>query len=163
MQALQHWWSQRDKREQWVLALGSVITVLLLVYTLLWQPLQQQATQLKVQVNAQIQLHQWMQQATQQVTYLKTRQSMQAKPSGSLLYLLDKSLQGSPLQQADKRITPKNEQQVDVYYEQVAFAPLLQWLVVLQSQYGIEASDVAIQRLSQQQGLVTAQLKLRRL
>ena len=161
MQVIQQWWLQRDTREQWVLALGSVATVLLLIYSLVWQPLQQQAAQLKVQVHAQIQLHQWMQQAAQQVTYLKTRQAMQAKPTGSLLYLLDKSLQASSLNNMDKRITPKDEQHVAVDYEQVPFSALLQWLVTLKSQYNIEATEVHVKRL-QQQGLVKAQLKLLR-
>jgi len=159
MYAIQAWWLQRDTREQWILSLGSVITVLLLIYALWWQPLQQQEKQLRIQVKAQIQLHQWMRQASQQVTYLKTRQLMQKKPQGSLLYLLDKSLNNSALKEIDKRINPKDEQQVYLQFEQVSFTALLQWLVLLKSQYNIQAKEVHINRL-ETEGLVKAQLKL---
>ena len=160
MSVLQRWWQQRDLREQWVLGIGVVATLLLLLFALLWLPLQQQGEQLSKQINAQSQLHQWMQKAAQQVTYLKNRQTMQPKPQGSLLYLLDKSLKNSRLNDIDKRINPKDEQRVLVQFDQVSFDDLLKWLTQLQAKYQIQVESIQIKRLTV--GNVQTQLQLLR-
>jgi type II secretory pathway component PulM len=158
MMPMRDWWLQREKREQTTLLSGALLMAMILLYGL-WQPLAQQQKQLQLHVNAQHSLLQWMQQAAQQARALQT-QALPQNSAVSLLTLLDESLLNQPLQQVDKHIMPKNEQQVVIEFAEVDFAALLQWLVLLANRYAIDVDDV--QLTQQATGLVKAHTRLTR-
>jgi len=142
------WFHQLELREQRVLMGGTLLTIGLLTYFLLWQPLRQAQYDLKNRVTAQQATLLWMQTAAQQIQQLRANKNGHNSTTQPLLSTIERSLQTEPLAKLTKRIEPKSDSEVRVNIEQISFTELVTWLALLQNQFAIQAQSVNISRLS---------------
>ena len=156
---MKDWFLGLEQRERLMVAGGAAILVLLLLYTLILDPLVGGYFRLKQNVEEQEQTLAWMRQAAQQVQSLK-RSSPSARSLGgrSLLAVVDQSARGAGLGVSIKRIEPDGTKGVKMWLESVAFDPMILWLGNLTRTYQIETSLITIE--PQGNGRVHARLTL---
>lgn len=136
-----------EPREQSVLVGGTLLTIGLLIYFLLWLPLLEAHHNLQTRVTAQQATLTWMQGAAQQIQQLRTT-TVDNSTSSALLPTLESSLQTENLAKLTKRLDPKNEHEVRVSIESIRFTELITWLALLQNQYAIQIQHINIISLS---------------
>ena len=149
-----------SSRERWVLAAGAVVTVLLvLLFT--WISLQGRVERLQGQVRDHQSLDQWMRAAAQQVTELRGMQSRGNRNTGnrSLLAIVDQTAKQAGLSNAIKRIEPEREDNVRVWFEEVAFDDMINWLSRVQQNYGVQVDVISVDR-QDRVGMVNARMVL---
>lgn len=152
------WWLQRNARERAILLGGGLVTLLLLGYSLVWEPLQQRLTLTRQTVYALQHDLQWIQQAAAQLQPSPTIPTPSTRSNEPLLTLLDQSAKRQSFSLALKRIEPQGER-VRLQFEQVDFDSLVRWLAQLERDQAISAYSLNVERT----GLtVNAQLVLER-
>jgi len=137
--------TSRDRR---VLLIGIIILSLTLIYFIGLEPFIESHQQLKNKVLAEQKNLLWMQQAATEVQRLRQQAvPLTAKSSSqSLFALIDTSIAQSSLNKINKRIEPKNEQELHISFDEVSFTQLIQWLAQLYQQYQIQVSMILLER-----------------
>jgi len=158
MQQLKQWWFSLSQSDQRALIGGVSAGGVLLLWFAVWEPLQQQKHSLQQQLQSLQADYQWMQQAAPQIKQLQRGGNQANLNPLSLLSQIDQSLQKSPLNRIDKRISPKNDNRVQLDFEGVDFNQLMAWLAKLQ-QHAVQVHSLS---LSQQDsvGMVKVHLVL---
>ncbi|MEO5341909.1 MAG: type II secretion system protein M [Gammaproteobacteria bacterium SHHR-1] len=154
------WWHGLQPRERLSLLLAGLLIASVLVWQLIWVPLQTQLDKARTQVQAQQQLLAWMRQAAAQLK--ATDQAAEQQPdnsSTSLLSLVDQSARSAGLSQALKKIQPEGDE-VRVWLDQLDFDKAMLWLGALQRQ-GVSVSSLNAER-AQAPGQVQMRLSLAR-
>lgn len=141
------WFQHLELREQRVLTWGTVLTIGLLTYYLLWQPFIQTHDDLKNRVAAQQTTLLWMQSAAQQMQQLRAKNLDNSKTQ-PLLPTIERSLQTGNLAKLTKRLEPKNDTEVRVNIDQISFGELVTWLALLQNQFAIQIQSINLTRLA---------------
>lgn len=155
---MNEWWLQRNARERAILLGGGLVALLVLGYSLVWEPLQQRLTLARQTVYALQQDLQWIQQAAAQLQPQRTLPTPSTRSSEPLLTLLDQSAKRQSFSLALKRIEPQGER-VRLQFEQVDFDSLIRWLAQLERDQAISTYSLNLER----SGLtVNAQLVLER-
>lgn len=155
---MNEWWLQRNARERAILLGGGLVALLVLGYSLVWEPLQQRLTLARQTVYALQQDLQWIQQAAAQLQPQRTLPTPSTRSNEPLLTLLDQSAKRQSFSLALKRIEPQGER-VRLQFEQVDFDSLIRWLAQLERDQAISTYSLNLER----SGLtVNAQLVLER-
>lgn len=157
------WWNQLSNRERWLVGGGSVLTLLLIVYALIWQPFQKELGRLRQTVAEQRADLAWMRQAAIEAKRLENVQAgpKSQLPEGvrrSLLIVVDQSARAAGLGTAVKRVEPQGDDRVRIWLEQAGFDQLIGWLDTLRQDQGIQTANAVIDR--QAGGRVDARLIL---
>ncbi len=152
-------WRSLQPRERLVLGAGLPLVTLMLIYGLLWVPLQRDLSRLRVSVpQARAQLEHMRSQA-QEVARLRA-ETREAPDSGSLLTLLERSAQERGLRQYITRMEPEGQGGVRVWLDAVGFNTLIAWLAELQRQSRVHTENASISGRTEP-GMVDARLLLR--
>lgn len=158
---MKQWLSSLNSRERRIVTGGAALLLIILVYLMIWEPLDSKREQLKTSVQAQQNTYEWMQQAAGEIRRLSGRGAGVKKYTGSMLGTINNSaksiLKGAVL----KRVEEDRLQGVRVWIEQVAFDDLILWLGQMQHQYGIRVSSLVSERHSKT-GRVNVRLILQR-
>lgn len=157
------WWNQLSNRERWLVGGGSVLTLTLILYALVWQPFQKELGRLRQTVTAQRADLAWMRQAAIEAQRLENVQTSPKSqlPAGSrrsLLIVVDQTARAAGLGSAIKRVEPQGDDKVRVWLEQVSFDKLIGWLEALRRDQGIQTANAVMDR--QASGRVDARLIL---
>lgn len=157
------WWNQLSNRERWLVGGGSVLTLVLILYALIWQPFQKELGRLRQTVTEQRADLAWMRQAAIEAKRLEKVQAgpKSQLPEGirrSLLIVVDQTARAAGLGTAVKRVEPQGEDRVRVWLEQVSFDQLIGWLDTLRRDQGIQTANAVMDR--QASGKVDARLIL---
>jgi len=144
------WWQQLIPRERLALVLAAISILLLLVYQLIWQPLQQdlqRAESQRVRLQAD---YLWMQQASQQIKAYgaQPRSSQNKSPRRSLLVEVDDSLKRAGMGSALEEIKPDGNKLLRVFLKNVDFDQVIAWLGYLKKQ-DVHVTSSVIDRLQQ--------------
>jgi len=145
-----------NRRDQQTLLGGAILLVLILGYFWAWAPFWEAHQQRNRQVQALRQDLAWMSQAAQEINRLRATQASDA-PQTPLLGLINQSLSTSPLNQAQKRIEPKGEDNVSIVFNQVAFDDLVHWLGTV----GLHTTTLLVEKRPEP-GMVQAKITLTR-
>ncbi|EIJ42597.1 type II secretory pathway, component PulM [Beggiatoa alba B18LD] len=145
------WFKQLETRERYILILGAIISVVMLIYALVWRPLVMNQQDLTNSVIAQQANLAWMQNAANEIRQLRqqTTSSPQANTgqNQSLLSAVDTALNQSALAKVPKRIEPQGDDSVRVLFDDVSFSALSQWLADLYNRYSVQVATSTIERL----------------
>lgn len=154
------WWSGLQMREQRLIAAGAGLLVLLLLYALVWAPLQGSRARLAEQADLQRETLLWMQQTAAEIRQLSGRGSGRQPATGqSLLGVVDQTARAQRLAEAVKRVQPDGANSVRVWLEDASFDDLMRWLGTLEQRHGIAVDALNVER-SETRGRVTARLTL---
>jgi general secretion pathway protein M len=155
------YWDNLSARDRRVLLGGAVIVAVLLGWAFIWHPLAQRRQQLGISVAADRTSLAWMRAAQTQVPGLAAHgfQAGANRQGKSLLALADVSARGAGLAAAMKRVEPAGTRSVRVSFEAANFDALIGWIETLARDYGVQASDLSIDR-AEGLGLVNARVTL---
>lgn len=158
---MKEWWHNLQQREQRVLLAGGAALVVLMLYTLVWDPYQQEMRRLHETVAAKRLDLASMQQAAAEIETLRRSGAGGSLPSGqSIMGIIDSSAKQFSVGAGIKRIQPEGERSVKVWAEQVSFDDLIHWLDDVQKKYGIAIHTISVER-QEVNGLVNVRMELR--
>ncbi|NHZ69900.1 MAG: hypothetical protein GWP20_01560 [Thermotogales bacterium] len=157
---MKEWFAGLDPRERQLVSGGAVLLLLLLLYTMIWEPIASSYSALQEDVAEQKQTLAWMQQTSAQIKGLQGSGAGGARGLGgrSLLSVVDQSARSGGLGDSIKRIEPDGSKGVKMWLEGVAFDPMILWLGELTRTYQVETSLITIE--PQGGGRVNARLTL---
>jgi general secretion pathway protein M len=159
-------WKQLSDRERWLVGGGAALTLIVLGYALVWQPLARDLSYLQQSVAESRSALAWMRQAAAAIQRLQAERGQQPAPGRgagvSLATLIDRTAAAAGLDKALRQVDPQGGDTLSVRLEQAEFDPLLRWLGVLQRHYRIVVVDAAIER-QDTPGRVNARLILQEL
>lgn len=149
---LSDYWQQRNSRERLLLSILGLLLIVLIFYSLCWQPLQQAIAQ----QNRQIEQHRYH---LMLLKHSPQRQNKNSKQS------VEQILRSSAAQQA---ITIQNTTSPDgnkssVTVETLPFTQLLSWLWLLEKEHGIQVITLELQAAAQTGWVNVRTLRLERL
>jgi len=121
------YWDNLQQRERRMLTGGAVVTLLLLVYALIIEPVNAELNRLQTSVHERHVVLAWMQQAAQEVKQMNLGTQLPGD-NESLLALVDNSARQQNLGPGIKRLQPEGQNGVRVWLEQVAFDDVLTWI-----------------------------------
>ena len=129
MSALRMWWQAREARERRVLAIGAVVAVVMLLWALVWKPLQDQRIALaegNQRLAADLAL---MRAAAGELGERQLGEDADRSRAGrSLLALADAGIREIGLAGSLRRIEPSGDGRVRLRLESVPFDPIAEWL-----------------------------------
>ncbi len=140
---MRQWWEAREPRERRVLVIGTVIVAVVLLYTLLWQPLQKQIGQQQAALAEQRQTLHWMLQSSSEIARLRALQKapQSSESDRSLIGLLESTAREQGLRDRIARMEPGGNDLVQVSLRDVSFDHAIAWIATLHSRYGIEVGE----------------------
>ena len=151
------WFESLQPRERLVIAVGGVVSILILAWSFAWTPLR----------NATGDLDRAVTEKHGTLTELRRFEAIgvtlppSAPPSGSLVLVVDQTHRAHGLGGTLARNQPDGENGIRVSFQRVPFTRLLGWLDALQQGHGIFVESANMDS-TQQPGLVNATLVLRR-
>lgn len=148
-------------RERLMVVAGGVAALVIVLYSLVWQPWQTEVERLRSQVPQKEQTLAWMQAQAAQIESLRGKSADASAPSGlPLLTLVERSANRVEMRDAISRMSPGDEEdQVRVWMDNVAFDRWLLWVDAL-STSGIDITEVNIDRSTE--NLVSIRATLQR-
>lgn len=123
------YWHRLQPRERGLIGVAALVVAAVLVWALIWEPLQASRASLVEQIADQRALLDWLDRVEPEVDRL--RASRDAQPSlagGSTLSVIDEGARAAGLAGALKRIEPGSGDEVRVVFEQASFPDLMRWL-----------------------------------
>lgn len=141
---MKQWWLNLAERERRILLLGTAAVLFALLYWSSWAPLQQHLQQSRHQVQQLQQQLNWMHQQAPLLRQLKQAAPINAAADIDIASALTASSQTQQL--ALKRIQPQGENAL-VELDIVGFDQLVNWLDLLEQQYGITPQQIELQSL----------------
>lgn len=142
------WWQQREARERRILLIGGAAAAVMLVWALVWHPLQRSRGELRVRVEAQRAELEQMRSDAARVQQLRG-QGARAKverQGKSLLALADATARGAQLANELRRVEPVGSKSVRVSFENASFDAVADWLEGLARDFGVVATDFSADR-----------------
>jgi general secretion pathway protein M len=158
---IQAWWNAREPRERQVLLIGGVVSAVLLVWALVWHPLQRSRAELRVRVESQRSDLEQMRSDAARVVQLRGMgaRAKVERQGKSLLALADATARGAQLANELRRVEPVGPKSVRVSLEGASFDAVADWLEGLARDFGVVASDFSADR-AQGDGRVNARVTL---
>lgn len=144
---MKEWWSGLQASEQRTLLIGGIALGIMGLYFLIWEPLHSDVASLEKQVAEQKAVKTWMQQAAVDVKQMQRSGQRQTISGGrSMLAVVDQTVKRGGLAGSLKRLEPEGDAAVRVWLEQASFDEVMRWLLQIESQYGLSADTVTIDR-----------------
>jgi general secretion pathway protein M len=154
------WFDSLEARERMMVAAGSALLVLFLLYVLVWSPIHSGYDALRNNVEEQRATAVWMQESAQALASLKRNSGKAAQGLGgkSLLSVADSTARAGGLGPALKRVEPEGSDSVRVWLDGAPFDVLVKWLGTL-STLGVSTESATLER-GEATGRVNARLTL---
>ncbi len=157
---MKEWFEELSSREQSILLFGGLALIIMLVYSLIWAPLNEETQRLHQDVERQQADLLWMEQNAKQFKS-SGGPGLSVASSESLLSIVDRSAKSAQLGGSIKRIQPDKDGSVRIWLEDVKFEKMLVWMSKLSSEYGVVLDDSNIEK-QQTPALVDARLTLKK-
>lgn len=135
------WWDRLQARERWIVGLAAPLGLMVLGWSMLWEPLGRHRDALGQRVTA---LHEdlaWLRQHAAQLVGRDAQGAGVPRFTGSALSAVEAGLQAARLNGGLKQLSPAGEGRVRVVLEGVSFDALLAWLEQLERDVGLGAEE----------------------
>lgn len=135
-----------NPRERQVLALGTVVLALILVYTLVWVPWHDALQRLRTQVPAKQATLSWMQEQAKQAAPLLKLENNKSNNDVPLLTVVETTAASAKMRNVIRRMSPGDQEgQVKVWVTEANFDSWLLWLEQLRKE-AVEVVSTSISR-----------------
>lgn len=148
------WWQQLNIREQRLVATMGFAVLVFIIYSLIWQPLNDSLSQSQSKLKRQQSLLAWVQENTQHYHNAKKNNSGK-KSSGSLSSIINRSANGHQI--TITRMQPQGDD-LQVWIDSAPFTQLLFWLEHLANNEGLQVKSIDLSK-----GERAGEVKVRRL
>jgi general secretion pathway protein M len=156
---MKEWFLSREPRERVILGIGAGAAVVILLWGLVWSPLDSGVSALRASVDQNSRLLVDLQRAAALSPANAARPAQGA--AQSLVVLVDSTSKQHGLAGAFTRTRPDGADGINVTLQDAPFDTLLGWIVALRSDYGIDVESASFNG-SRSAGLVSGQVLLRR-
>lgn len=150
------YWRARAPRERMMLGVGGALAGVLLLFVLVWLPLQRDLKLLRADVPNEQQQLQWMLAQSNRIEQLRAS-ARTSVPSGALASFVEQSARTNSIRTL---IRPEGTNAVFLTLDGVAFNSLVEWLTNLQKQGGVRVETADLEPTSTA-GVVNARVLLR--
>ena len=147
MKQLRQWLDSREPRERMILMLGAATVLVGLLYFSIWNPL---AMGIVKKQNSIVSIENTltnMRESAAEITRLRALSgSNQARNKRPLLSTIDATAQTMKLRQMIRTIKPKGQHAAQVWFDDVPFDKLMQWLGQLQQTAGVQVESITLHK-----------------
>jgi general secretion pathway protein M len=156
------WFQSLATRERQFVVAGAAVVTLVLVYALVYAPLQDSLSASKISLENKLTEFKQLRDISLKYKRIGPSKSRSTTQDGrSLLAVIDQSSSSAGIKSAIKRLTPEGASKVRVRVEEVAFDKLVEWLASNSSKNLIHA-ELFLVRQTETKGMVNATLLLAR-
>ena len=143
------WWENLSERDRRVLTIGGIISIILIIYLFIWNPLANAVVNQKTDIKKQQSLLHYLQQSAIKIqTFRASGVSATTKTSEALLTLIETSLSSQQLSGFLQQVQQPQDNQAELTFERAPFDKLMRWLQTLWSTQGVSATTFSATRLS---------------
>lgn len=153
------WLERLEPRERWILGGGAVLAALIVLWGLIWLPLEHASAGLQQSVNDKRALLSDLRRAG--ALHRGAASSRRPALTKSLVVLVDQTARAQGLASSFTGTRPDGSTGISVSFQDAAFDDILAWLAQLHTTYGIHVESASFTG-AEQRGLVTGQVFLRR-
>lgn len=139
------WWQQLNIREQRLVAVMSALISIFIVYSLIWQPMNEKIAERKLKIQRQQTLLIWVQESTQR--YQQAKRSGGNSSGESLSSIVNRTSRLDKI--SITRMQPQGDD-LQVWIDEISFNKLLSWLEKLASRNGLQVKGIDLSKADQQ-------------
>ncbi|HED33519.1 MAG TPA: type II secretion system protein M [Gammaproteobacteria bacterium] len=156
------WLSAQEERDRKIIIIGGIALIIMVFYLAIWEPINTRFEQQQSENESKRKLHSWMKGASAEIKALKSSgsNSISRTRNQSISSLADRSAATSGVKPFIEKIE-QSKTGVKVVLKAANFDQIITWLNNLQSQYGIFAVKVKVEK-SRTEGAVDANITLER-
>lgn len=156
------WLSTRSRAERFGLGLLAVVVVGATYFLLVWEPLSLAHARLLTRVAAERDLARHLTDVGARARLLEAERTPRTPYAGdaNLLTFVTAQARAAGVQSYARKLSPSGADAINLMLENVPFATLAGWLVVLDDEHGVEVERINVSA-SKAAGFVTAQITLR--
>jgi general secretion pathway protein M len=136
---MKNWWQQLNLREQKLVASMSVVIAIFILYSVIWQPINNNLSKTKKKLERQQQLLIWVEENT--ARYKQASITGQKSSNASLTSIVNRTANQQKISIA--RMQPQSKD-LQVWIDEVSFSDLLQWLALLSNREGLQVKNIDI-------------------
>ncbi len=150
MNGIKDYWQKLPARDQRVLGTGILVVLSILLYSLIWAPMQDQLKRQRPMLIKQSEDLVWMRQQANKILQLeKSKATSDSANDMPLLTVIDQTARKLKLRGQIKQIQPGKESgTANIWFENVVFEGWLQWLDQITDR-GIDVTRVTITKSAQ--------------
>lgn len=154
-------WQSLASREKNVLLGGALATAILLLYALIWSPLNSKLDSLRLQIQGEKKTAAWIQAANKQILALENKQSQAPAKSLSLrINTIQEELRQASIGKNLTQLAQSNANEIHCVFDRVDFDTLIGWLMDFSQQHDLTIKQASVRRLNNI-GLVQAEFIFR--
>ncbi len=156
------WLATLEQRERYIVIGGGIALIIMVFYLAIWEPINTNFQQQQSENESKRKLHSWMKGAAAEIKSLKSSSSnsISRTRNQSISSLADRSAATSGIKPFIEKIE-QSKTGVKVIIKAANFDRIITWLSNMQSQYGIFAIKVKVEK-SKTEGAVDANITLER-
>lgn len=153
---MKNWWQQLNIREQRLIAVMSLLIAIFILYSLIWQPLNDALVKNKAKLERTQDLFVWVQENTDRYTQAK-RSGAKKQNGGSLSSIVTRTSRIKKI--TITRMQPQGED-LQVWIDEISFEQLLSWLEQLATREGLQVKSIDLSKTDQQGAVRVRRLQL---
>lgn len=159
---MKSWFENLELRERRLIITAAAMTAMLLLYLLVWKPVNGEYHRLDSSIKEKEKTLAEMEQLAVEAKQLQraNARSSVRSPGGSLLAAVDRTAKSNGLGNAVKRVRPDGENKASVTLEGAEFDRVVVWLENLSLQNGVSVVSSTIEK-QKETGLVSMRLELK--
>ncbi len=139
------WWQQLNIREQRLVVVMSALISIFILYSLIWQPMNESIATSKLKIERQQKLLTWVQESAQR--YQRAKRNGGNSSGESLSSIVNRT---SRIEQISiTRMQPQGDD-LQVWIDEISFNQLLSWLEKLASRDGLQVKNIDLSKADQQ-------------
>lgn len=142
------WWQQLNSREQRLVAIMGTFFIIFLLYSLIWQPLNEKLVSTQKKLTNQQALLTWVRDNT--TRYQQISKSSKTSDQGSLSSIVNRT--ANQHQITVTRLQPQGDD-LQIWIDEIAFSELLLWLEDLSINEGLHVTGIDLSR-ADKEGIV---------
>lgn len=139
------WWQQLNNREQQLVLVMSVVMAIFILYSLIWQPLNQSLVDGKAKLSRQQALLTWVEEGSERYLQAK-RAGAASRSNASLSSIINRTSRQSNI--TITRMQPQGDE-LQVWIDEISFNRLLTWLEMLASREGLQVKNIDLSKTEQ--------------
>lgn len=132
------WWQQLSIKEQKLVGIMGAVILFFILYSVIWQPLNDSLITTKSKIDRQQKLLSWVNENIERYQQIKSTSSIRASKD-SLSSIVNRTAGKNKISIA--RMLPQGED-LQVWIDKVSFNQLLQWLEILSINEGLKVINI---------------------
>jgi general secretion pathway protein M len=145
---MKQYWYSLAARERQMIGFGLIAVVAIVLWAILWEPLQQRLSELRDEVPQKQATLAWMQSQSSYVQQLKAQaqtRAQQPTDATPLVTVIEQTAADVNIRNVIRRIEPEDNNSVKVWLTEAYFDPWIQWAEVLK-QRGVQVAQATVDK-----------------